>query len=135
MFSGTFTNPSSLDFGFNEFTAPGEGFELAANTTYWVVVEGTRGRPGTTSSAAEDPGAAAGWGLGDNITWRSASSTGSWTISANNGPLSLRITGLVNPRPRQPRSCVPLDGADVAVGGRELGCWDGGGHGGGVGGS
>ena len=42
---GTLTNPSSLpgSFGRARFTAPDGGIDLAAATTYWVVLDSTSG--------------------------------------------------------------------------------------------
>ena len=68
----TLTNPSSIDETFDtaeDFTS--SGYELAANTTYWLTVY----RPDNTGhiqfantlSTAEDSGTESGWSLGDSI--------------------------------------------------------------------
>ena len=63
---GTLTNPSSLpsSFGLVQFTASGKGLDLAANTTYFVVVDATSGTANThwrdTQSSAEDADGAGG---------------------------------------------------------------------------
>ena len=90
---GTLTNPSSLpSIGRPvQFTAPGDGIDLARSTTYHVVVDVSTA-PGSTEvhrtdSNAEDPGRASGWGIADGSHWRNNSSTGAWTAST----LSRRI--------------------------------------------
>ena len=68
----TLTNPSSIDETFDtaeDFTS--SGYELAANTTYWLTVY----RPDNTGhiqfantlSTAEDSDTESGWSLGDSI--------------------------------------------------------------------
>ena len=67
---GTLTNPSGLQVGLNRFTFYGTGIELAADTTYFVVLEASGANTGdyavsTTGSDAEDPDGAAGWSMGN----------------------------------------------------------------------
>ena len=66
---GTLVNPGSLAAGINTFAAAGAGIGLAANTTYFVVVDWTGGGALSvmrTTSDAEDDGAATGWSLEDS---------------------------------------------------------------------
>ena len=83
---GTLTNPT-LSGGDNVFTfnAPGNGLDLDASTTYFVVIDVNTVLPACTinvtnaSSNSEDPGNASGWSIGDNGHYRSRASTGGWT--------------------------------------------------------
>ena len=67
---GTLTNPASVAAGVNTFSASGDGIDLAADTTYYVIVDvSTAGdrvvRMRQTSSNNEDANAASGWSIGD----------------------------------------------------------------------
>ncbi|MYG25974.1 MAG: hypothetical protein F4213_08105, partial [Boseongicola sp. SB0677_bin_26] len=89
----TLTNPATLvnnNAADYPFTAPANT-TLAANTTYWVVVEGSAGTPGGTTSDAEDSGAFAGWSIADSRHRRAASSTGGWTTHSR--ALGIRVNG------------------------------------------
>ena len=68
------------------YTASGDGIDLTAGTTYFVVLDTHGGSPTSqvklTTSGAEDAGAADGWSLADRIlsrTWKG----GSWTKSTS----------------------------------------------------
>ena len=80
---GTLTNPPANlgDFMRQQFTASGDGIDLAANTVYWLVIDVSResssSRINLTQSDAEDRGAAAGWRIGDGLRWRDFDDT-SW---------------------------------------------------------
>ena len=88
---GTLTNPSSLtgsgSFQNFQFTASSDGIDLAASTTYFVVVavsvEANAVSVGTTLSDSEDTGAAAGWSIANNGLFRAINSTDSWTSSTS----------------------------------------------------
>ncbi len=69
----TLTNPASLANGFLSFTASGAGIDLAAGTTYWVVLDvhslnggASRWNTLVVRDNAEDSGAAAGWSIADD---------------------------------------------------------------------
>ncbi len=77
------------------FNFPG-GFRLAANTTYWLVLDSDGTAQGTnslrlTASLSEDAGGASGFSIADNSRWRLASSTGGW--GSNSSSLKIRING------------------------------------------
>ena len=80
-------NPTSLPTSFElvSFTASGSGIDLAANTTYFVVVEVDSGSTVVdivvTTSNAEDSGAAPGWSVADDA--RGKASGGSWQIGTS----------------------------------------------------
>jgi len=91
----TLTNPQSLSRGYksHSFAVPGSGIELAANTTYWVVISAAsegdnRAVVGVTYTFADDPGAAAGWSVGNKRLWRTDSR--SWDESPGSLMLALR---------------------------------------------
>ena len=83
-------------------TGTSPGIDLAANTTYFVVLTGTNvqitNRYLRVRSDDEDPGAAAGWSIGDDSRWSNddsfgSTSTSSWQLaiggsakSANSSP-------------------------------------------------
>ncbi len=86
----TLTQPASLILGVNEFTT--SGIELAANTTYWVVVDsnggGSAGWEGTASDS-EDP-TSSGWSIADESYDRpyDGDTWGSYT-----DPFKFRVNG------------------------------------------
>ena len=72
----TLTAPASLSAGVNRWTHT--GFDLDANTTYYVVIDSENGASNTvayTESDDEDTGAATGWSIADISRWRSRTST------------------------------------------------------------
>ena len=83
---GTLTNPSSLPStaGEVQFTSPG-GIDLAADTTYWVVIDSstsaTNAEYGMTSQDAEDANAASGWAIADSASSRTNPDGSSWDSS------------------------------------------------------
>ncbi len=86
---GTLTNPAFVSTDSDRtytFTAPGDGIELAANTTYWFVLDvdsttvllGNNGVRNTNSDD-DDIGGAPGWSIADDSRYRGRGSTGGWT--------------------------------------------------------
>ena len=104
---GALTNPASLSAGVNSFTASGGGISLAADTTYFVMIDVIAQHAQTslsfTSSDAEDTGAAAGWSIADATLWRNRDSTGSWATNSN----SLRFSVHGHAAPPPPRRDLP----------------------------
>ena len=87
---GTLTQPASLILGVNEFTT--SGIELAANTTYWVVVDSTGGGSAQwegTDSDSEDS-TTSGWSIADESYDRPYDG-GTW--GSYTDPFKLRVTG------------------------------------------
>ena len=94
---GTLTNPSPLGHGTNRFTAPGDGIDLAANTTYFMTIDvsGTGTaivKPLQTAWTTEDPGGAAGWSIGNAMRHRLSTSSGMWSDS-NRDSIKLAVHG------------------------------------------
>ena len=93
---GTLTNTGSLSVGTNSFASDDDGIALAANTTYFLVIDVTDSGGSTdlslTNSDAEDSGAAAGWSVADAHRFRSWASTGSWNTDPNY-PLQFSVHG------------------------------------------
>ena len=96
---GMLRTPSSLPATTVElvpYTARGRGIHLAANTTYWVVVDvsspgtGTVARP-LTSVDAEDGGGATGWSIGDGRLHRAYNSN-TWLSSPHSLKLGIHGT-------------------------------------------
>ena len=91
---GTLTVPDSIVDGVNTFTT--SGIDLAANTTYFVVVdvttEGAVQAWRATSSQAENNRKAPGWSISDFSHRRAADDSGGWSISVNPG--QMRISGV-----------------------------------------
>ena len=77
-----------------EFTAAGDGLDLDAATTYWLVIdnstETTDATIKRTSATAEDDGAAAGWSIGDTRLFRAFGDT---TWSSHTQPLKISVHG------------------------------------------
>ena len=87
---GTLTQPASLISGVNEFTT--SGITLAANTTYWVVVDSNGGGSAQwegTASDSEDS-TASGWSIADESYDRPYDG-GTWGSFTD--PFKLRVTG------------------------------------------
>ena len=87
---GTLTQPASLTLGVNEFTT--SGITLAANTTYWVVVDSNGGGSAQwegTASGSEDS-TASGWSIADESYDRPY---GGGTWGSYTDPFKLRVTG------------------------------------------
>ena len=86
----TLTQPASLTQGVNEFTT--SGIELAANTTYWVVVDSNGGGSVIWEGTAADSedSTASGWSIADESYDRpyDGDTWGSWT-----DPFKFRVTG------------------------------------------
>ena len=95
---GTLTPPASWTLpGVNEFTT--SGIELAADTTYWVVVDSTGG--GTTqwegtAANSEDPTPASGWSIADESYDRPFAG-GTWNSYTD--PFKLAIGSTTNSAP------------------------------------
>ena len=86
----TLMQPASLILGVNEFTT--SGIELAANTTYWVVVDSTGGGSvqweGTASDSEDST--ASGWSIADESYDRSYDGD---TWSSYTDPFKFRVNG------------------------------------------
>ena len=75
-------------------TAAGTGFDLAADTTYLLVIDSSSNalnQIGVTNSGNEDAGAALGWSIEDTGLFRSRTSTGGWTESSTSR--MIRVNG------------------------------------------
>ena len=88
----TLTKPATMTTGANSFTHA--GLRLAANTTYWVVLDVTSAPSGTntirnTASDAEDAGAAPGFSIADDAQWRNRGG-GSWTTFGLSRKINVR---------------------------------------------
>ena len=84
------------------FAAPAGGIELAASTTYWLVMDSDGTHSGDnrfwlTDRGGEDAGAEPGFSIANDSSRRSATSTGGW--STHPFALMMRIKGTVNPPP------------------------------------
>ena len=98
----TLTNPAFVSTNAKRtytFTAPGDGIDLAANTTYWFVLDvdsatvfsGSNGVRNTASDD-DDTGGAPGWSIADDSRYRSRGSTGGWTTFGQSK--KIRINGV-----------------------------------------
>lgn len=106
---GTLTNPASLHrtcvsgslgVRHSEFEAPASGIDLAADTTYFVVVDATGGTEHTrwceTTSTGEEGSSAEGWSIANQHHTRS-NNTGNWFTSS--GPRRIRVRGYAKAAP------------------------------------
>ena len=88
----TLTQPASVTLGVNEFTT--SGIELAANTTYWVVVDsnggGSAGWEGTASDSEDSTTPASGWSIADESYDRPY---GGGTWGSYTDPFKFRVNG------------------------------------------
>ena len=84
------------------FGPPAGGVALAADSTYWLVLDSDGSLQGnhrvrSTASGGEDTGAAAGFSIADDSASRPAASSDGWTSSAES--MKLAVNGIVNPPP------------------------------------
>ena len=92
---GTLTNPASFPVSSSDqtLTFTSTGIDLAASTTYFLVIDmsSNRGLEGirATSSDAEDSGQLAGWSIGDGSLFKGFASTGSWAVNTPSLKVSL----------------------------------------------
>ena len=105
---GSLSPPAQLyELGHDAFAA--DGIDLEANTTYFVVVDGSeddRASLKLKSSNAENPGAASGWSIGDESLYRWQSlDSGGWQI--RDDPMQIRINGSARSTPIPPTPTPP----------------------------
>ena len=93
----TLTNPAwPSAAALAEFAAPAGGIDLAASTTYWLVLDVTADPSSTyrtfrTAFGSEDAGSKPGWSIADTLRSRSSTATAWGSPSAT--PLLLAIRG------------------------------------------
>ena len=98
---GTLTNPASFPVSSSDqtLTFTSTGIDLAASTTYFLVIDmsSNRGVDGirATSADAEDSESLAGWSIGDGALFRAFSSTAAW--SSNVSSLKISLGGVSKP--------------------------------------
>ena len=118
---GNLGKPASLADGVNTFTRK-LGLHLAANTTYFVVVDvGGAGDRGvsvvTTTATAEDAGSLPGWTVGDGGATRATSISGragTWTTGANIPKFAVLATANADTAPPT-FSRAAINGATLTV--------------------
>ena len=103
----TLTNP--LEWSANARFGIPSGTTLSKDTTYYLIIEGTDGILQTTTSNAEDSGAAANWTIGNAASIRTdetqSSLGGTWTGSPS-ASLQMAIRGKHHGRPGTPELAV-----------------------------
>ena len=113
---GTLTNPAQTDLpgqlGTVRITAPGAGIDLAANTTYWLMIEVSTGsswwRVGatTTTDQTSDASVPAGWDIG-RTSYGWDANTSSWVGEGSGGitkdePFKMALYGYEKTLPPPP---------------------------------
>ena len=94
----TLTKPGTIAAGTNSFTH--SGVALAANTTYWAVLDVTLVLlPGAntiqnTASDAEDAGGADGWTIADDGHYRTWNTSGAWTSFSQSRKMTIHGTAV-----------------------------------------
>ena len=94
----TLTKPGTIAAGTNSFTHA--GVALAANTTYWAVLDVTLVLlPGAntiqnTASDAEDAGGADGWTIADEGHYRTWNTSGAWTSFSQSRKITIHGTAV-----------------------------------------
>ena len=94
----TLTKPGTISAGTNSFTH--SGVALAANTTYWAVLDVTLVlSPGAntirnTASDAEDAGGADGWTIADDGHYRTWNTSGAWTSFSQSRKMTIHGTAV-----------------------------------------
>ena len=97
---GTLTNPAFTNSNTDQvLTFTSTGIDLAANTTYFLVIDMSSNRGSSdlrsTDSNSEDSGNLAGWSIGNNTLRRQWNSTGAWATVAVS--LKISLGGVVKP--------------------------------------
>ncbi|MYA40875.1 MAG: hypothetical protein F4Z31_03835, partial [Gemmatimonadetes bacterium] len=97
---GTLTNPAFTNSNSDQtLTFTSTGIDLAANTTYFLVIDMSSNRGSSdlrsTDSNNEDSGNLAGWSIGNNTLRRQWNSTGAWATAAVS--LKISLGGRVKP--------------------------------------
>ncbi len=111
---GTLTNPGSGAAGFNTFTAPGGGIDLAASTTYFIDIRMPSGAPGFVSirvgggsgSGNEQSGSLSDWSIANDSR---TLTSGSWG-NGSDRPLRMKINGTVKMAPAAPTGLMARAG-------------------------
>ncbi len=94
----TLTKPGTIAAGTNSFTHA--GVALAANTTYWAVLDVTLVLlPGAntiqnTASDAEDAGGADGWTIADDGHYRTWNTSGAWSSFSQSRKITIHGTAV-----------------------------------------
>ena len=94
---GTLTTPSTAPAGKARFAAPGQGLDLAAGATYFIVADNSSLSVGyqTATSGNEDSGGASGWSIADKTLWRRGISPDDFlTSKARNYALKIAVNGV-----------------------------------------
>ena len=104
----TLTNPFSWSTN-PRFGIP-SGTTLSHNTTYYLIIEGTGGTLSSTTSDAEDSGAAANWTIGNVASGRATQTDtglgGTWTLVGGGISLQMAVRGKHHGRPGTPELAV-----------------------------
>ena len=115
---GALTNPDRLGAGVNHFTASGAGIDLAAGTTYLVVLAVTSlgdidPQNDFTASDNEDAGGATGWTIGDRALTKGSGGWASLNIDTN---LPIAVHGTEKTDSTAPSfSSATVDGSTLKV--------------------
>ena len=104
----TLTNP--LEWSANARFGIPSGTTLSKDTTYYLIIEGTDGILKTTTSNAEDSGAAANWTIGNAASVRTDETQtglgGTWANSPTSSSLQMAVRGKHHGRPGTPELAV-----------------------------
>ena len=95
------------------------GIGLAANTTYFLVIDSTSTlsslQVARTDSDSEDSGGAAGWSIADVLRVRDFHGTGTWFDDTDNTTLSFAVHGYARGGGPSPPPPVPVNAAPAAT--------------------
>ncbi len=114
---GGLNEPAGLTTGIdNDFNAPGDGIDLAANTTYYIFIDLSAQNSNvfwkSTASNDENANPAAGWSVGDASYSRMVGSTGGWTKLDNN-KMKIKVFGYAKTEPAL--TGAQINGASLAL--------------------
>ncbi|MCY4615574.1 MAG: SwmB domain-containing protein, partial [Chloroflexi bacterium] len=119
---GELTSSASLSgaYALIEFEASGEGIDLAAGTTYWVVFDVSTGdndsHVAVVVTRNEDAGGAAGWSIGDASYFRMQDDSNQWSTTQGSHPTALAVYGNIKPDTTEPEFVsAAVDGATLTV--------------------
>ena len=115
----TLTNPGSITTGVQTYTASGTGIALAADTTYFVVLDSRETTMvfgiGLLTADAEDSGAAPGWSIADAAFARAWDSTGAWTANTSGNSAQIAVHGRANDTAPPTLSRATVEGTELTL--------------------
>ncbi len=117
---GTLKKPTTLQNSFStkDFSASGDGIDLDATSTYWVVIDvhttSNTSHVKGTGSDAEDSGAASGWEIGNNRSVRGHLQS-TWGSGSDTTVAMIKVVGYANSNEPAVLTSGEINGATLVL--------------------